>query len=223
MRSPQIASDTRTRILEAAVDRFGRDGFGASLRAIAADAGVSAAAVMKHFGSKESLHRECDAHVLAVISAYKTEAMKSADLGATLMTQMARMEEFQPLIRYTMRSFLAGGDVARNLLEDMRSRALTWMAEGVKAGHLKPSRNEELRVKLTFSISIGWMVQSVLAAEKDLGELDADFWARTFDEMLMPALELYAEGLFADRTLLEHYMLYRSDPPGESGAEETSA
>jgi AcrR family transcriptional regulator len=45
----------RARIRDAAIRRFGSDGFGASVRAIAADAAVSPGLVMHHFGSKEGL------------------------------------------------------------------------------------------------------------------------------------------------------------------------
>jgi AcrR family transcriptional regulator len=213
MRSRNGGEDTRTRVLEAAVERFGQDGFGAPLRAIAADAGLSAPAIIKHFGSKDGLHRACDDHVLARVRAYKQEAMRSPDLGATFLAQMAVLDEVQPLVRYLVRSFLAGGEAARHLVEEMRTEALTWMRDGVEAGHLRPSRNEELRVKFAFSVSIGWMVQSVLSAGAEIGELGSQFWERTLKEMMLPALEVYTEGLLTDRALLDQYLLYMSDPP----------
>src|SRR5438128_288264 len=47
---------TRTRILDAARRRFGSDGFErATIRAIAADAGVDPKLVMRYFGNKEGL------------------------------------------------------------------------------------------------------------------------------------------------------------------------
>ena len=85
--------------------------------AVGADAGVSATAVIKHFGSKDTLHDECDAHVITIIGHYKTDALRSSDLRGTVLTQMATLEEFQPLVRYLMRSFLEGGEAARRLLE----------------------------------------------------------------------------------------------------------
>ena len=48
----------RARIRNAAVARFGQDGFRIGLRAIAADAGVSPALIVHHFGSKEQLLKE---------------------------------------------------------------------------------------------------------------------------------------------------------------------
>lgn len=50
------ADDARTRILAAARARFGQSGFeGATIRAIAAEAGYDPALVMRYFGSKEQL------------------------------------------------------------------------------------------------------------------------------------------------------------------------
>jgi AcrR family transcriptional regulator len=60
------ASDltARARIRGAALARFGTDGIaGTSVRAVAADAGVSPL-VVHHFGSKEGLRQACDDYVL---------------------------------------------------------------------------------------------------------------------------------------------------------------
>src|SRR5690606_37917648 len=56
----------RARILQAAIRRFAADGMSAPLRAIAADAGVSAGLIIHHFGSADRLREACDEHVLAV-------------------------------------------------------------------------------------------------------------------------------------------------------------
>lgn len=53
------AATTRAAMLDAAVCRFARDGYdGASVRDIAADAGVDAALVNRYFGGKEELFNE---------------------------------------------------------------------------------------------------------------------------------------------------------------------
>ena len=52
----------RARIRDSAIVYFGRHGFqSATVRAIAADAGVSPALVIHHFGSKDGLREACDA------------------------------------------------------------------------------------------------------------------------------------------------------------------
>ncbi|MFD0204347.1 MULTISPECIES: TetR/AcrR family transcriptional regulator [Saccharothrix] len=70
MRSATSDLTARARIRDAALARFGADGVaGASMRAIAADAGVSPALVVHHFGSKEGLRQACDEYVLAAMGA----------------------------------------------------------------------------------------------------------------------------------------------------------
>ncbi|ARP86758.1 CerR family C-terminal domain-containing protein [Bordetella genomosp. 9] len=56
--------ETRLRIIEAAIERFGEAGFdGASTRDIAARAGVNAPALQYYFQSKEGLYRACAEHI----------------------------------------------------------------------------------------------------------------------------------------------------------------
>jgi AcrR family transcriptional regulator len=56
--------ETRLRIIEAAIERFGEAGFGgASTRDIAAHAGVNAPALQYYFESKEGLYRACAEHI----------------------------------------------------------------------------------------------------------------------------------------------------------------
>ncbi|HEU4808517.1 MAG TPA: helix-turn-helix domain-containing protein, partial [Homoserinimonas sp.] len=78
MRStPPEDATTRSRIRDAAVVLFGREGYArTSVRAIAQHAQVSPALVIHHFGSKEGLRQECDQHIVAEIFG------RSADLSA---------------------------------------------------------------------------------------------------------------------------------------------
>lgn len=61
---------TRERLVDAALDAFGRNGFdGASTRDIARRAGANLAAIPYHFGGKEGLHRAVAEHIVANIGA----------------------------------------------------------------------------------------------------------------------------------------------------------
>jgi AcrR family transcriptional regulator len=61
--------DTRTRLLEAGLDHFGRVGFeGANIRAIAAAAGANIAAINYHFGGKRGLYLAVANHIVEGIS-----------------------------------------------------------------------------------------------------------------------------------------------------------
>ncbi|MCL1801575.1 MAG: TetR family transcriptional regulator [Promicromonosporaceae bacterium] len=74
---------TRARIRDAAITRFAKDGFGASIRTIADDAHVSPGLVIHHFGSKDQLREECDHHILGEALNIKISAMQggSASVG----------------------------------------------------------------------------------------------------------------------------------------------
>lgn len=221
MRSPGAAGrSTRARILDAAIQRFGRDGFDASLRAIAADAGVSAAAIIKHYGSKEQLHEACDEYVLGFIRDNKRTSMNADDLGAAFMSQMALLDDYQPIFLYVMRSYMSGGEVARHLIEHMVADAVDYVREAVERGKLVPSRDEEARVRYLVGASVGGMLMAVMREDRDLPELDRDFWRRTMHGMALPALEIFTEGFLTDRAMLDEYLLYIGDPPQ---SEERSA
>ena len=54
------ALEAHARIIDAAIDQFGRHGFDTGLGAVAEAANVSQVLVLHHFGSKEGLRKACD-------------------------------------------------------------------------------------------------------------------------------------------------------------------
>lgn len=59
-----MSADTKTRLLEVAIDLFGRDGKSATgTRAIAEAAGVPMSAITYHFGGKDELYLACANHL----------------------------------------------------------------------------------------------------------------------------------------------------------------
>ena len=215
MRSPEEPPDTRERILTAAIARFGTHGFRSSLRSIAADADVSAALIIKHFSSKEGLREACDERVLDIVGVSKSAVMQSKDLRGTILSHMASFDELQPILHYFVRTLFEGGAMTRHMLTEMHTHALDWMKEGIEAGHIKPSQNEDLRVKLVIGMSIGRIFQSLVLSNKDLSDVDTKFWVDMEEGLLQASLELYTEGLLTRSTMLDEYMLYRGDPPAE--------
>ncbi|MGZ8715092.1 MAG: helix-turn-helix domain-containing protein, partial [Mycobacterium sp.] len=76
------ASDDRTaiaRIRDAAIDQWGQNGFNVGLRSVAEAAGVSAALVIHHFGSKDGLRKACDEYVAEEVRQSKSESSQSSD------------------------------------------------------------------------------------------------------------------------------------------------
>lgn len=63
------ADDTRSALIRAGIDRFGRNGFdGTSTREIARAAGVNIAGIAYHFGGKAGLHRACGEAIATIVT-----------------------------------------------------------------------------------------------------------------------------------------------------------
>ncbi|SPM31250.1 TetR/AcrR family transcriptional regulator [Mycobacterium terramassiliense] len=201
MRSADLTAAARIR--DAAIEQFGERGFGVGLRTIADAAGVSAALVIHHFGSKEGLRKACDDYVAEEIRSTKSEAMRSND-PATWFAQLAEIEEFAPLTAYVVRSMQTGGDLAKMLWQRMIANAEEYMEEGVRAGTIKPSRDPKARAKYLGITGGGSLLLYIQMHETptDLRAVLRDY-AR---EMILPALEIYSEGLMVDRTMYDAFL-----------------
>ncbi|BBX23498.1 TetR family transcriptional regulator [Mycolicibacter terrae] len=200
MRSVDLTASAKIR--DAAIEQFGRHGFGVSIRAIAEAAGVSAALVIHHFGSKEGLRRACDEFVAEEIRSSKSEAMRSAD-PATWFAAMAEIESYASLMAYLVRTMQSGGELANTLWRRMVDNAEGYLDEGVRAGTLKPSRDPRARAKYMAITGGGGFLLYLQMHDNpmDLRAVLRDY-AR---DMVLPALELYTEGLLTDRTMYDAF------------------
>jgi AcrR family transcriptional regulator len=197
----------RARIRDAAIRRFGADGFGVPVRAVAAEAGVSPGLVIHHFGSKENLRGACDEHVLRVIREAETDAFTQR-APANWLQQLAALDEFAPLVGYLVQALLAGGELAATLMQRMTEDAEEYLADAVAAGTIKPSRDPAARAAWLVDVGIG----AVLAFVRRHPPVDGDYRGtlRAYAEAAaLPALELYTEGLLTDSALLDAYLEHR--------------
>jgi AcrR family transcriptional regulator len=209
MRSADLTGTARIR--DAAIEQFGQHGFGVGLRAIAEAAGVSAALVIHHFGSKEGLRKACDDYVAEEVRSGKSEAMQSTD-AASWFAQMAEIESYAPLMAYLVRSLQTGGDLAKTLWQKMTDDAEAYLDDGVKTGLLKPSRDPIARARYLSITGGGGLLLYIQMHETptDLRAVLRDY-AR---DMVLPALELYTEGLMVDSTMYDAFL--NADDQGES-------
>lgn len=211
MRSEDLTAAARIR--DAAIEQFGEKGFGVGLRAIAEAAGVSAALVIHHFGSKDGLRKACDDHIAEEIRTNKSETIKSND-PATWFAQMAEIEDYAPMMAYLVRSMQTGGELAKMLWRRMIDNTEAYMEEGVRAGTIKPSRDPKARAKYLGIAGGGGFLLYIQMHDTptDLRAVLRDY-AR---EMILPALELYTEGLMVDRTMYDAFLA--ADDQGGSHA-----
>ncbi|OBF09304.1 TetR family transcriptional regulator [Mycobacterium sp. ACS4054] len=201
MRSADLTAAARIR--DAAIEQFGEHGFGVGLRKIAEAAGVSAALVIHHFGSKEGLRKACEDYIADQIYNQKSEAIRSND-PATWFAQLAEIEEYAPLMAYVVRSMQTAGELANMMWRRMIDNTSAYMEEGVRAGTIKPSRDPEARAKYLGITGGGGFLLYLQMHETptDLRAVLRDY-AR---DMVLPALEIYTEGLMVDRTMYDAFL-----------------
>jgi AcrR family transcriptional regulator len=199
----------RARIRDAAVRLFAREGFGVPVRAVAAEAGVSPALVIHHFGSKDALREECDRAVLRDLREAETRAVVGAS-PADLLAELASVEEYGPMSAYIVQALLAGGELATTFLDSMVADAETYLAEAVAAGTIKPSRDPAARARFLVSVGVGALLVHLRRYPVRDGDLGAAL-RHYADLAALPALELYTEGLLTDRGVLDAYLAARTE------------
>jgi len=203
------APDDRTaiaRIRDAAIDLWGQQGFGVGLRSIAEAAGVSAALVIHHFGSKDGLRKACDEYIAEQVREMKTESLRTAD-PADWLGQVAEIEEFAPMMAYLVRSMQSGTDLAKSFWQRMIDNAEQYIEEGVRAGTLKPSRDPKARAKLLGLIGGGGLLLYLQMHDNptDLRAVLRDY----SEDVMLPMLELYTHGLLVDSTMYDAFVAQR--------------
>ncbi|HEX2283848.1 MAG TPA: TetR family transcriptional regulator [Mycobacterium sp.] len=206
MLNMRSASDDRTaiaRIRDAAIEQWGEHGFNVGLRRIAEVAGVSAALVIHHFGSKENLRKACDDYIAEEIRAADTEALKSMD-PSTWFAELANIEEYAPMTAYLVRTMQSGGELAKTLWQRLIDNSAEYLEEAVRAGTIKASRYPEGRAKLLALIGGGSLLLYLQLHDNptDLAAVLRDY----ADETMLPALELYTQGLMADSTMFDAFV-----------------
>jgi AcrR family transcriptional regulator len=200
------ASDDRTavaRIRDAAIEQWGEHGFNVGLRSIAEAAGVSAALVIHHFGSKDGLRKACDDYIAEEIRSGKSASLQTRD-PADWFAQMAEIESYAPMMAYLVRSMQSASDLAKMMWQRMIDNAEEYLEEGVHNGLLKPSRDPRARAKFLGLTGGGGFFLYIQMHENptDLRAVLRDYG----EEMVLPALEVYTEGLMTDSTMYDAFV-----------------
>jgi AcrR family transcriptional regulator len=135
------ASDESTacaRIRDAALRLFAEHGVGrATIRDIAAAAGVSSGLVRHHFGSKEALRDACDAYASEQLARLREQLF-----GAGRAADQAFLAQAQPevllLQRYLMSSLLDGSPTAAARFDEAVAAGEHWLAgRGIESPDLR--------------------------------------------------------------------------------------
>jgi len=199
----------RDRLRDAAVDCFAAQGFGATVRDIAAHAGVTAGLITHHFGSKDALRAACDDEVLRRIRELKEDGIRRPPEQQIAM--IGELDEQGATLAYALRLVRGGGPAARAFLRREIEDATQYMTDAVRAGILKPSRDEAARARYLVTAQFGGMLLQADLLGLDLADsrtLVRELTKRTS----LAALEVYTGGLLTDRSLLDRYLAAYGDP-----------
>jgi AcrR family transcriptional regulator len=160
MRSASGSEDltTRARIRDAALSRFPRDGFGGTtIRAVAADAGVSPALVVHHFGSKDGLREACDHYVVRLFRETKEAALQEENLFSRSFAATA-YQMAQPLLRYLGWALSRGHEAAGELFDEMVREGVEVSRIAIAKGLIYDSPDLETRVAVQMAMQLGAVV-----------------------------------------------------------------
>lgn len=207
------ASDltARARIRDAAIASFAEQGFEASYRSIAQRAGVSPGLITHHFGSKQTLRAECDAEVLRRYKSLKSSSV--GDPSGYLFQHLAEPGPAAQLTVYMLRAIHAGGPPAHEFLEHLIDNAREIMQASVESGLVRPSRDEEARLRYLASQTMGAMLIQFLTAPDPSPEAFIESMRSRHQDQILPTLELFTEGLLTSRRTLDDYLEYLGDQP----------
>lgn len=184
------------RILDAAIIQFGQHGFrGTPLKAIAAEANVSQALIVHHYGTKNGLRAACDAHVAHLVRVRK-EATADTEQQFDPFTALHLIQESRPLLRYLTRALTEGGQGTSDLIDDIIDDAVAYLAQGEEAGLIKSSAVPRDRAALL----VIWSLGALTLHEQVRRLFGTDFLAGStspedLHRYLRPAIELYSQGL----------------------------
>ncbi|WP_330234019.1 TetR family transcriptional regulator [Nocardia sp. NBC_00508] len=172
------------------------------MRAVASAADVSPGLVIHHFGSKDGLRAECDAHVINILDDRKEAFLVSPEVIEP-SSILAAIDEYAPLLAYLARTLAEGGDLARSLFDEIVARSEEVLHKGISNGLVIRSRDPAARARYLTLASLAPLVSAVQLRAGD-GSADGRQVVRDLlRELALPALELWTRGLFTDSRFID--------------------
>jgi AcrR family transcriptional regulator len=188
-------------IRDAAMRLFAQRGTAAvTIRAIAREAGVSPSLVIHHYGSKESLKRAVDEHVVAFLDemlATSLEISAEDPLAAATDAALASRLADSPALPYLRRILIDGGDAAKATFRSLYDMSLEICERYEAAGAFRPSSDNRARAAVLLAndmavILLRDQVREVLGVDPIEGAGLARWGAAV--------MEIYAGGVFNPAT-----------------------
>lgn len=190
---------TSARIVAAAFDRFAQNGVDAvTVREIATDAGVSAALVIHHFGSKAGLRRECSRRVVEFVRDKARTGAAAVDRLDAVLVQYGS---------YAARSVSEDSEESRELFDVLLEVARAVVAEGAESGSLRESSDPDAQAVALLVLGLAPFTFSAHLTRWADENLD-----RAVERLAVPLAEIYTHGLVTGTGLLDAVVDRRGEP-----------
>jgi len=190
----------QAKIRNAAVEHFSSEGFSrASIRAIATSAGVSAALVLHHFGSKEELRAACDEHVLRTVLERARRDSSPSGMQGLVRDYLASPNEYMLEVRYMARAIADDSPSADRFAEAIVDESELVLRAGMADGSMREFSDTRALALLTAVMSLA-MLTMPPSLVRALGY--EGFGPEVMMRLALPSLELYTRGLYTDERFL---------------------
>lgn len=204
------------RIRDAALAEFAEQGVArATLKSVAAAAGVSAQLVVHHFGSKEGLATACDEYVLGLFREHNTSLLGSG--GTFTPVQSLEAPWLGAAMGYLSTRLTDDSPAVAQLVDEAFRDALTYLDKGVESGLVKPSEYPRERAV----VGLLWNLGALVLHRHAKRLIDVDLMAPDTRQRLtwsLAATEMLTEGLFHEEAfekLKSGANLFGSDEPAD--------
>jgi AcrR family transcriptional regulator len=206
MRSVADDLTTRARIRDAAIVLFGRDGFSrATIRSVAAEAGVSPGLVIHHFGSKAALREACDQHVLSQTAGQGKEKTDPAATRLLIQDYLDHPDRYASEITYIRRTLGDESPAGDAFFDAVVSQTEDILRSGIQAGTVRDV--EDLRaaavVIASNSLSLLMLGRHVSRALGAPLTEPHGLGPEVLKQLTLPALDIYTHGLYTDTRFLD--------------------
>lgn len=201
------------RILDAAIELYGKHGFDrVTLKDIAHRGGVSAPLIIHYFGSTTGLRRACDRYVAEQHRQAKIEAVR---LSGPMPRNYA-IEVFyahRHLLKYLLRAFTVGGDEVDALFDQLVEDSLEYTAEAEALGLVYPSAHPRRRAAVMLLQAFGALILHH-QMKRHLGVSPVDGPPEDIIPYMSAVLELYTQPVM-NGEMYEELMHHAADEPAE--------
>jgi len=201
MSSPPEDRTSRAILRDEALRLFAERGADAvTVREVAGAAGVSAALIIRHYGSKDGLRAAVDDHVVATMERLLAELAEpstgspfdSAAAPGIIDAVFGRLPAGSALPRYLARMLIDGGPGATSVFRRLHRAARGVLDALVEQGLASPGAEPDVRAAFLLSNDLAvFLLRDRIAEVIGADPLSADGMRRWAGELT----EIYAEGL----------------------------